>query len=293
MTSVIHNLWKKGLITPPKWLPQNVMYETQMGSEAYGVSSGGSDVDVYGFCVPLKTLVFPHLEGQIDGFGTQHKRFSQYQEHHVEWQGRSHDLSVYSIIRYFDLVMQNNPNMIDSLFTPTRCVLYTSAIGERVRSNRRMFLHKGCWHKFKGYAYSQLHKMDSKNPIGKRVETVEQYGWDVKFGYHTVRLMLEVEQILMECDLDLERGREQLKAIRRGEWTPERVREFFGDKERDLEKAYQESELPYKPDEEKIKELLLDCLRMHYGSLEGVIMVLGSEARALRQIREILDQGGW
>ena len=25
-----------------------------------------------------------------------------------------------------------------------------------------MFLHKGCWHKFLGYAYSTLHKMSTK-----------------------------------------------------------------------------------------------------------------------------------
>ena len=83
----------------------------------------------------------------------------------------------------------------------------------------RRFLHKGAWHKFKGYAYSQLNKIQTKSPTGKRAELVEAHGYDVKFAYHVVRLLLEVEQILVAGDIDLECDREQLKAIRRGEWT--------------------------------------------------------------------------
>lgn len=80
-----------------------------------------------------------------------------------------------------------------------------------------------------------------------------------------VRLLNEVEQILTEHDLDLERNREQLKAIRRGEWTQEDVENYFASKERDLETLYTESKLRYKPDEEKLKDLLLNCLEHHYG----------------------------
>ena len=36
-----------GKLHPPSWLPDNLCYETMMGSVAYGVSSDTSDVDVY------------------------------------------------------------------------------------------------------------------------------------------------------------------------------------------------------------------------------------------------------
>ena len=65
---------------PPSWLPNNLCFETVMGSAAYGVSSDESDVDVYGICLPPKELVFPHLAGEIPGFGTQLKRFEQWQD---------------------------------------------------------------------------------------------------------------------------------------------------------------------------------------------------------------------
>ena len=53
-------------------------------------------------------------------------------------------------MRFFQLVMENNPNMIDALFTPPNCVIHATRAGELVRENRRMFLHKGCWHRFNG-----------------------------------------------------------------------------------------------------------------------------------------------
>ena len=142
------------------------MYLTIMGSNAYGVSSDTSDMDLYGFCIPPKTLVFPHLAGEIPGFGRQIQRFEQWQEHHVKDQDgkdTTYDFSVYSIVKFFQLCMENNPNMIDSLFTPRRCVLVSTQVGELVRTNAKYFLHKGAWHKFKGYAYAQVSKMRNKS----------------------------------------------------------------------------------------------------------------------------------
>lgn len=262
-----------------------------MGSVAYGVSSDVSDTDVYGICLPPKDLVFPHLAGEIPGFGRQVKRFEQWQEHHVQALDRSWDFQVFSIVKFFQLAMENNPNVIDALFVPRRCVLSSTAVGERIREQRRLFLHKGSWHKFKGYAYSQLHKIHTKTAHGKRAELVEQYGYDVKFAYHVVRLLLEVEMILGEQDLDLERHREQLKGIRRGEWTEPQLRDWAQAKERDLEGLYASSPLRYGPDEGAIRTLLLECLEAHYGDLTTMVRDTGAEERALREIARIA--GRW
>lgn len=283
MPSTIQKLTEKGLIRPPAWLPSNVMCEVIMGSVAYGVSSDTSDMDVYGFCIPPKETVFPHLAGEIEGFGRQKKRFGQYQQHHIDCpdelggKGRQYDVSVYNIVKYFTLCMENNPNCLDSLFVPTECVLHITQVGTMVRENRRLFLHKGCWQKFKGYAYSMLHKMESKDPTGKRKEIRKQFGFDVKFAYHVVRLLDECEQILTLGDLDLRRAREHMKAIRKGEVPKEDIKRWFSDKEKQLEELYnrEDSPVPYSPDEPKIKQLLLDCLEHHYGNLAGCVVIIG------------------
>ncbi|MBK7993136.1 MAG: nucleotidyltransferase domain-containing protein [Blastocatellia bacterium] len=294
--STVRKLKESGLISPPSFVPHNIHYETIMGSVAYGVSSDTSDMDVYGFCVPPKDMIFPHLAGEILGFGQQINRFEQYQQHHIldksalAGAGRTYDITIYSIVKYFQLCMENNPNMIDSLFTPANCVLHITKLGNMVRENRKIFLHKGAWHKFKGYAYSQLHKMTTKDPIGQRKKIIESYGYDVKFAYHVVRLLNEVEQILIEGDIDLQRNREQLKSIRRGEWKESDIRDYFASKEKDLEKLYLESSLPYSPDEAKIKKLLLECLEEHYGNLSDAIITPDKATIALQEIQNILDK---
>ena len=298
MPSTVKKLVDKGLISPPKFLADNIHYETIMGSLAYGVSSDSSDYDIYGFCIPPKSVVFPHLNGEILGFGKIKKRFEQYQEHHIDDQterggkGRQYDISIYSIVKYFHLCMDNNPNMIDSLFTTQTCVLHSTKVGNMVRENRDMFLHKGSWHKFKGYAYSQLHKMDIKEPKpeSKRYESIMEHGYDVKFAYHVVRLLNEVEQILTHGTIDLQQNREQLKSIRRGEWSVKQVKDLFTRKEAELEKLYNESKLQKRPDEQKIKALLLACLEEHYGSLDGIIVDPGAAVTVLRTINDLLEK---
>jgi predicted nucleotidyltransferase len=279
-----------GKISPPSWLADNLVYETMMGSDAYGVSSGASDSDVYGIVFPPKNLIFPHLAGEIQGFGNQIKRFEQWQEHHVMALDKEWDFQVFSIVKYFQLAMENNPNILDSLFTPRRCLLSTTAVGERIREQRKLFLHKGSWHKLKGYAYSQLAKIATKTAHGKRIELIEKYGYDVKFAYHVVRLLLEAEMILVEHDLDLERHREVLKAIRRGEWTEPELRTWAATKEKDLEAAYASSTLRAVPDEAALKTLLLECLEAHYGDLSTAVVVEGEAERVLRQVAKLVGK---
>ena len=294
MASKIQELTKLKQITPPKFLANAVQMEVIMGSVAYGVSNDTSDVDVYGFCIPDRADVFPHTVGQIQGFGNQINRFEQYQQHHIQHPNKpvEYDFTIYGIVKYFQLCMENNPNMVDSLFVPRRCILYSTQVGEMVRENRKLFLHKGAWHKFKGYAYSQLHKARNSVPEEgtKRRADYDIHGYSTKFAYHVVRLIGECEQILAEHDLDLTRNREQLKAIRRGEFTIDEITSLFQEKEKSLEKLYTSSDLQYKPNEKAIKNLLMNCLEHHYGSLDGCINASDDEGtEAVRKLNQIMN----
>lgn len=293
MVSVITHIHNKNLSSMPSEVIGATQYEVMVGSIMYGVSDDTSDVDVNGFCIPRKDVVFPHLAGEIIGFGKPVNRFEQFQKHHIvdTEAKKTYDITIYNIVKYFQLCMENNPNMLDSLFAPDNCVLHITRIGNMVRDQRKDFLHKGSWYKFKGYAFSQLHKAEGKNPEpgSKRDILRERYGFDVKFLYHTVRLLLEVEQILSECDIDLLRHKEHLKAIRRGEVSPQDVKSWFTSKEKDLECLYVNSKLPYRPDELKIKKLLLSCLEEFYGDVGSAIVNGNAPSIALRKIKDIID----
>jgi predicted nucleotidyltransferase len=308
---LVNQLVQQKLIRPQAWLPDNVHYLTIMGSIAYGVAdtndeTAQSDFDVYGFCIPPKDIVFPHTAGAIWGFGKYREgmpksHFGQYQNHHIHdpsargGKGRTYDLQIYNIVKYVQLCMECNPNMIDSLFTPETCVLHITGIGQILRDSRKKFLHQGICDKFKGYAYSQIHKMQTKEPEpgSKRAELREKFGMDTKFAYHTVRLLNEAEQLLLEGDLDIQRNREMLKSIRRGEWTMEQLLEYFEKKRIDLESARTRSSLPASADEASIRDVLLRCLEAHYGSLQGCVNVPGRAEELLRTIREHIESAGF
>lgn len=291
-------LAKSGKIKPPQFVVEGLVYETIMGSRAYGTATPESDYDIYGICIPLKHMVFPHLNGEIDGFGRQKKRFEQFKTDKETNgkifgdDGKEYEIVIFSIVKFFSLAMENNPNIIDCLFTPINCVTHSPTIGNIIRDNRRMFLHKGCWHKFRNYSYSQLHKMAGKKPQpGSNREAMRaEYGMDVKFAMNVVRLLAELEQILQTGDIDFTRDSEMLKAIRRGDWTEERVREYFTEKEKYLERLYETSSLPYGPDEKKIKTLLLQCLEHHFQSLDNAIRQVDAADLAIEEISTICDR---
>ncbi|MEL7060439.1 MAG: nucleotidyltransferase domain-containing protein [Acidobacteriota bacterium] len=280
----------------PAFAAEGLQYEVILGSTAYGVSTDDSDLDLVGFCVPPKTQIFPHLRGAVPGYDPAPKLFEQVQEHHVHdasaagGDGRTYDFNIYSIVKFFRLCAQNNPNMLDALFAPRRCVVYSTATGETVRERRHLFLHRGAWPRFKGYAYQQMHKIRTKAPTGRRREIVETYGWDVKFGYHIVRLLLQVEQLLAEGTMDLERHREQLKAIRRGAWSLDELERWVAAKEQDLERLSTRSDLPAQPRHDEIRALLLRCLERHWGELEMPSLDVDETTAALREVRDAIDR---
>jgi hypothetical protein len=237
--------------------------------------------------------------------------------------------------------------MVDSLFVPINCIVHSTSVGQMVRDNRRNFLSKKAWKRFRGYAHQQLHKADSKEfgdeyydavsfeddhniphsvslrdvekeiqqrqtiksleklsheelqcyhqilqngeNKSKRFQMRKEHGCDTKFLYHVLRLCDEAEQILLTGDLDLQRAREPMKAIRRGEWKLEDVREFFKEKEKALESAYINSKLPEEPNEAVLKDLLLKCLEEHYGNLSSVFQQPDWALSSLQKIDQELQ----
>lgn len=295
MTSVVKHLVKRGLIKPPGFVDGNIHYETEVGSVAYGTSVDTSDVDIYGFCIPPQYILFPHTIGVIPGFDRNVQGFDQYQRHHIEdkeahgGRGVVYDISIYNIVKYFRLCLDNNPNMIDSLFTPLDCVRFATPISEMVRERRKLFLHKGFYPKFKGYAMSQIQKMQNKTPSSHRYWMIEKYGYDTKFAAHAIRLLLEAEQILMTGDINLRRDAKTLKAIREGVYTKDEIIKQVSDKAKNLENIRDISvRVPDRPREKEIKELLLNCLEEHFGTLDGGVYLPDRYKSALIEIQNTI-----
>lgn len=292
MPSVIKTLSEAGVTAPEKWIADNVVYEVQTGSFSYGMADASSDMDIVAVVMNKKSDFFPNLVGHINGFGDPHKVFTTWQHHHIQHESGEYDITAYGLAKWFSLLAENNPNMVDILFSPLHCVRVNTPVSQHIRTNRELFLHRGCKHKFAGYAYAQLQAIGKKDKEGKRAELIAKYGFDTKSASHVVRLALECEQILSEGTLDLTRHADRLKAIRRGEVTEEEIRSFFAAKERYLDELYEKSVLPMVPDMDKIRNLLLECIELHYGSVAKLVSSESRDRQTMREIRALVEKAG-
>lgn len=289
--NIIKKLHQNGLINCPPWMPDNIHYLTIMGSQAYHVSNGGSDVDLYGWCIPPYDELFPHSKGWIHGFNELkhgNERWTSYSQHHIPYDGKSYDITIYNVVDYCQLSAECNPNMIDSLYTPTECVLVCTNIGSIIRDNRDVFLSKRAYHRFKGYAFSQKHKSFEVEREGKRVELVEKYGYDTKSSYHLIRLLDECDQILSIGTIDLTRDNERLKAVRNGKYSKDEILSIFSTYEKYLAEQYTKSTLSNTPRWDEVKSLLIKCINTHYSN--AAIKSESTYESALKDIDGVLEK---
>ena len=281
--SIIKKLYKDGHLSLGQSFATETHYETIMGSVAYGASdSDKSDMDIHAICTPPLEYVFPWLSGWIPDFDNRPQNFENFQQHHIKAYEKDYDVAIYSTIRTFRLAAENNPNILDMLWVPDNCITHIDGVGHHIRRNRKLFLHKGSLHRFLGYAHQQMKRLKTSN----RVELIEKYGYDTKFAYHIVRLSLQVEQILEKHDMDFSANAPFIKEVRKGAFkTAEELEAWYREKEVHLNALYHTSTLRHSPDMAQLKEVLMACLEMKYGSLEKVYK--GAESDVFRKLEEI------
>lgn len=119
---------------------KNVIFDAIVGSHAYGMNTPESDIDTVGVCVPT-----------IEYFYSS-KRFEQSVQHDP-------DRTIYNITKAIRLIADNNPNMLDLLCVPERCINKITPYWERILDHKDKFISKKCKFTYMGYAFSQLKRI--------------------------------------------------------------------------------------------------------------------------------------
>lgn len=120
-----------------------ILFDTVVGSTAYGTNLPTSDIDSVAVCIPTLEYFYSF------------KKFEQT----VGKDKNGNDRTVYDLRKAVNLMLGNNPNMLDILFTPDRCVLQTSSYWEQIREIQDLFVSKKCRHTYAGYAAAQLDRI--------------------------------------------------------------------------------------------------------------------------------------
>jgi predicted nucleotidyltransferase len=231
----------------------------------YGTTTENSDDDYTGIFFPDKkyTMGIKGIE-QVE-FRTNSTKSGK---HNTK---EDQDVVLYALRKWIQLAMNNNPNILELLFSPKNCVLINSPIWQRLYDNRHLFLSLKIFHSFRGYAHSQRKRLELKsgNNTG-RTDLIEKYGFDVKLASHNIRLYLECIQLLKEEQITFPLPERQLVLqIKTGQWSGEEGFQKFIKLSDELsvrcQTLYDNSKLRYSPAQEEINDLLIDIQEDYYG----------------------------
>lgn len=69
------------------------------------------------------------------------------------------DTEIFDILKFVQLSIDNNPNIMDVLFTNKESILYSSDVAQLILDNKHLFISLKAKDSFNGYALQQLHRM--------------------------------------------------------------------------------------------------------------------------------------
>jgi hypothetical protein len=129
-------------------------------------------------------------------------------------------------------------------------------LGEELLGMREAFLSKLVFQTYSGYVASQFKKMQAD---------IRNHG-TVKWKHvmHLIRLLMSGITVLKERQVMVEVGehRERLLAIKRGEVPFEETNQWRKELQREFEGAFERTDLPERPDYERINEFLIRARRL-------------------------------
>jgi uncharacterized protein len=221
------------------------------GSQLHGVKlEGTDDRDLYGVYIETPGCCLWH---ELEHFVTSTSPDT------VRNQAGDVDVICYSLRKFARLAAAGNPTVLHVLFTATD---NSEAEWNSVVESRNLFLAKSHARKYKGYADAQLRRMmgdSGRGKHGQRPELEQRFGYDVKAAMHVLRLLHEGIEFVSEGWVTLPRPeaeRAELLAVRRGEWSSDRVIAEAGRLFSELDCAVQRSPLPERVDASAVQRLI-------------------------------------
>ncbi len=132
----------------------HTILEVVHGSHAYGLNSPESDIDIRGIAVPPEEYFF-----SCDAVFEQYEGPSPNKIVNGQAPIEDNDTVIYDIRKFCKLALDGNPNIIEILWIPERCVKIMTDEAKEIIAHRDLFLSKKVRHTFSGYAHAQLKRI--------------------------------------------------------------------------------------------------------------------------------------
>lgn len=151
----------------------NKILEIKVGSHLYGTDTPTSDLDYSGIFLPTKELVFGFQQVEEVNLSIIDKDEAGKNTQNAI------DRKLYEFRKFVKLAIENNPNIIEQLFVNEPNIIDINDAGRALLAQKDKFPHLGLIKKFKGYAFSQKHKMiirtDKFHELGNALNYLKGY----------------------------------------------------------------------------------------------------------------------
>lgn len=306
---------------------EEILYKARVGSHLYGLNTPESDEDFVGVFMPDPYQLFGlNPKDELD-------KSTKSSDSGRRNTNEDIDYKLYSLKKFVNLALKNNPNIVELLFVNNVNLLVDSEVMKELRFNYDKLISQKVYHSFTGYAYSQKKKltvkskrynslikaeeytrnlleetnmqyldnstanvlnesvkyykgkkqncesfhagMDLKIVHSKLKEELDNYGWrvntdtfmalgyDIKFGYHLVRLMAEGYELLSTGRLTFPvRGeaKHDIMSVRNGEVTLDGLYSLYKKWKEKCDTAFCDTDLPEEPNFKWADEFVVNSI---------------------------------
>jgi predicted nucleotidyltransferase len=244
-----------------------------VGSTMLGMQKAeASDIDEMGICLeqPADLLGFNSFETTI--YRTAQDRTGKAD---TPSEAGDIDLCLHGLRKFVRMALSGNPNVIAMLYLPRdMCNMYTPLAGE-LQELAPAFASKEVGKAFLGYLKAQLMRLQGSRGQKRvnRPQLEEQFGYDVKYATHILRLGIQGSDFMVKGSLTfplLPTQLELLVATRNGAKTYKEVITYAEDYEARIKDALNNNplQLPDKPDYARIERWLLTVYKREWFSTE-------------------------
>lgn len=237
------------------------------GSSLHGASlPGKADLDVHGIFMEPKKFIY--------GLQSSTHFVSSTAGDNCRNTAEDTDIALYSLRRWAGLAAKGNPTAISLLFAdnlyPALCGRFWEHFNPPLRD---AVLSRRACNAYRGFVTDQMKRLlglKGQGKHGQRPELTESHGYDTKAAMHSVRLVGEGIELMTTGQISYPRPDvEYLRAVRRGEFSLDKVCSVVSSLLTELDEAEHTSALPDKPKFATIDVVLVRAYEKFYEENPG------------------------
>jgi len=224
-----------------------LIYATYAGSTLYNLRTPSSDQDIRGIFIEPADVFFSL--NPVDYY-----------------EDAASDTVLYSLRKFVNIALKNNPNALELLFAPTSQWITSSMQWMLLYTNRRAFISQRAIKNYRGFIYQEYDNVI--NGKTTRLELLNTAGYDTKQASMVARLLINLRELKQRGEIQPSlqlHDRSLVYRIKRGDYTKVQVLQILDTLLPIID--MDSISLPVEPNYQLINDIVIHLYKTHYKNL--------------------------